>query len=140
MSAAPTSWVAFRTYATKRYTEAHEWISVEGDVGTFGITDYAQKNLGEVVYIETPIVGDEIEREGPAGVVESVKAASDIYSPVSGQIVEVNDALGNEPSLINSSAEDKGWLAKIKLSDAKELESLLDEAGYKSFCDSSDDH
>ncbi|CAO3701152.1 unnamed protein product [Rhizopus stolonifer] len=140
ISVAPTSWAAFRTFASKRYTKAHEWISVEDNVGTYGITDYAQKSLGEVVFIETPRVGDDIKKEGPAGVVESVKAASDIYSPVSGRVVDVNSELANEPSLINTSPEELGWLAKIELSDPKELDTLLDDASYKSYCDSSDDH
>ncbi|CEG75346.1 Putative Glycine cleavage system H protein [Rhizopus microsporus] len=136
---APTAWTAFRGYATKKYTEAHEWISVENDIGTVGITDHAQKSLGDVVFIETPAVGEKFSAEEQIGTVESVKAVSDIYTPVSGEVVEVNTSLQDEPSLINQSAEGEGWLAKIKLSNPQELEALMDEAQYKEHC-ANDEH
>ncbi|CEJ04471.1 Putative Glycine cleavage system H protein [Rhizopus microsporus] len=131
---APTAWTAFRGYATKKYTAAHEWISVENDIGTVGITDHAQRNLGDVVFVETLAVGEKISAEERVGTVESVKAVSDIYTPVSGEIVEVNTDVQDDPTLINQSAEDKGWLAKIKLSKPQELEALMDEAKYKEHC------
>ncbi|GAB5592386.1 glycine cleavage system H-protein subunit [Umbelopsis nana] len=129
-----------RAIATKRYTKEHEWISVEDDVGTIGITDYAQKSLGDVVFVEIPSPGQAIARKEQIGAVESVKAASDIYSPVSGDIIEANEALDQEPGLINSSPEADGWLAKVKLSDPSEIESLLDEDAYLAHCESSEDH
>ncbi|ORX55155.1 glycine dehydrogenase [Hesseltinella vesiculosa] len=129
------SFSAFRTYATKKYTAEHEWVSVEGGVGTIGITDFAQKALGDVVFVESPAVGDEVGKDEQIGAVESVKAASDILSPVSGEVVDVNEVLSSEPTLINSNPEDDGWIAKIKLSDEAELESLMDEATYKAHCD-----
>ncbi|CDH50821.1 glycine dehydrogenase [Lichtheimia corymbifera JMRC:FSU:9682] len=131
---------AFRTYATKRYTDDHEWISVEDGVGTIGITDYAQKALGDVVFVESPVVGNKVETKQQIGAVESVKAASDIYSPVEGEIVNVNEALENEPSLINTSPEEEGWLAKIKLSNPEQIESLMDEKAYAEHCAAEEDH
>ncbi|KAF1798667.1 glycine cleavage H-protein-domain-containing protein [Mucor lusitanicus] len=131
---------AFRGYATKKYTSDHEWISVDNGVGTFGITDFAQKALGDVVFVETPAVGDVVEKEEQVGAIESVKAASDIYSPVSGEIVNVNEALSDEPSLINSSPEEDGWLAKIKISNESELDGLMDESAYQAHCDAAEDH
>ncbi|PVU86741.1 hypothetical protein BB559_000617 [Furculomyces boomerangus] len=119
-----------RFYATKKYTASHEWIEVENGVGTVGITDHAQSALGDVVYVETPEPGTEIEIEGQVGAVESVKAASDLYSPVSGEIIEANALLATKPKLINQSPEKDGWLFKIKLSDETELDQLLDEAKY----------
>ncbi|KAI8327287.1 glycine cleavage system H protein [Choanephora cucurbitarum] len=127
------SMALFRGYATKRFTEEHEWISVENGVGTFGITSHAQSSLGDIVFVEVPGIGDEVKRGAEIGAIESVKAASEIYSPVSGVIEAVNSEVVDDPALINSSPEDKGWLAKIKLSDESELEGLLDEAAYKAF-------
>ncbi|KAL7751284.1 glycine cleavage system H-protein subunit [Sorochytrium milnesiophthora] len=115
-------WMAAQS---SRYARSHEWVSVENGVGTVGISDYAAKALGDVVYVELPTVGNTVEQQGT-----SVKAASDIYAPVSGEIIEVNEQLDSEPSLINSSAFDKGWLCKIKLSDEKQLSGLLDDAAY----------
>ncbi|MGB7406090.1 MAG: glycine cleavage system protein GcvH [Pacificimonas sp.] len=115
------------------FTEEHEWVSVEGDTGTVGITDYAQDQLGDVVFVELPDVGKMIEKGGEAAVVESVKAASDVYAPISGEIVEVNDALEDEPALVNSSPEESGWFVKLTLSDKSELEELMDEKAYKAF-------
>ncbi|KAJ3409674.1 hypothetical protein HDU80_010509 [Chytriomyces hyalinus] len=119
----------------KHYTKEHEWISVADGVGTFGISDYAQKALGDVVFIELPEVGASFAKKDNISAVESVKAASDIYAPVSGEVVAVNSALADEPSLINSSPEGEAWIAKIKLSNPAELEQLLDEASYAKHCD-----
>ncbi|KAF7730255.1 hypothetical protein EC973_002498 [Apophysomyces ossiformis] len=119
-----------RTYATKKFTEEHEWISVENGVGTIGLTDHAQQLLGDVVYVETPAVGEHYEAGASFGVVESVKAASDVYAPVSGEVINVNEALADTPDLINSSPDGEGWFAKIKLSNPEELEKLLDEKAY----------
>ncbi|KAI8614056.1 glycine cleavage system H protein [Chytriomyces sp. MP71] len=127
--------VSLRGYATKRYTKDHEWISVTDGIGTFGISDFAQKALGDVVYIELPEVGKSFAKKENISAVESVKAASDIYAPVSGEVVAVNSSLGEEPSLINSSPEGEAWIAKIKLSNPAELDHLLDEAAYAKHCD-----
>ncbi|KAI8875264.1 glycine cleavage system H protein [Backusella circina FSU 941] len=130
----------YRGYATKKYTLDHEWISIDNGVGTFGITDYAQQSLGDVVFVETPAVGDVVAKQESVGAIESVKAASEIFSPVSGEVVSVNEQLGDEPNLLNSSPEEDGWLAKIKISDASELEDLLDEKAYEAHCASGEDH
>ena len=116
---------------TTKYSEDHEWISVDGDIGKVGITNHAQSLLGDIVFIELPEVGRTIEAGGEAGVIESVKAASDLFSPVTGKIVEINEALDSEPSLVNSDPSGNGWFFKIKLSDTDELDSLMDEASYK---------
>ncbi|MBB52944.1 MAG: glycine cleavage system protein H [Magnetovibrio sp.] len=116
---------------TTKYSEDHEWISVDGDIGKVGITNHAQFLLGDIVFIELPEVGRTIEAGGEAGVIESVKAASDLFSPVTGKIVEINEALDSEPSLANSDPSGNGWFFKIKLSDTDELDSLMDEASYK---------
>ncbi|KAJ2962987.1 hypothetical protein NQZ79_g1992 [Umbelopsis isabellina] len=129
-----------RAIATKRYTKEHEWISVEDNVGTIGITDYAQKSLGDVVFVEIPSPGQAIQKGEQLGAVESVKAASDIFSPVSGDIIEANEALDSEPGLINSSPEENGWLAKVQMNESSELEGLLNEEQYKTHCESSEDH
>ena len=113
-----------------RYSEDHEWVSMDGDIGTVGITDYAQSALGEVVFVELPQVGDSFNKGDEVAVVESVKAASEIYAPVSGEIVEVNDALEDAPETVNSSAMDDGWFFKIKLNDTSELDELMDEDSY----------
>ena len=119
---------------TTKYSEDHEWITVDGDVGTVGITDHAQSQLGDIVFVELPEVGSAVEAGTDAGVVESVKAASDLMTPVSGEITEVNDALEAEPSLANSAPTGDGWFFKVKLSDTSELDGLMDEAAYKAFC------
>ena len=116
---------------TTKYSEDHEWISVDGDIGKVGITNHAQSLLGDIVFIELPEVGRTIEAGGEAGVIESVKAASDLFSPLTGKIVEINEALDSEPSLVNSDPSGNGWFFKIKLSDTDELDSLMDEASYK---------
>lgn len=119
---------------TTKYSEDHDWITVDGDVGTVGITDHAQSQLGDIVFVELPEVGSAVEAGTDAGVVESVKAASDLMTPVSGEITEINDALEAEPSLANSAPTGDGWFFKVKLSDTSELDGLMDEAAYKAFC------
>ena len=118
---------------TRYYTQDHEWVDVNGDTATVGITDYAQGQLGDIVFAEVPAVGSTLKKGGDAAVVESVKAASDVYAPVSGTVVEGNDALGDDPALVNSDPENDGWFFKLTLSDAGELDSLMDEAAYKAF-------
>ncbi|MEM8694498.1 MAG: glycine cleavage system protein GcvH [Pseudomonadota bacterium] len=118
------------------FTEDHEWIDVDGDHATIGITDYAQEQLGDIVFVEVPESGAMLEQGGEAAVVESVKAASDVYAPVSGEILEGNDALADDPALVNSSPEEEGWFFRMALSDASQLESLMDAKAYKAFVDS----
>jgi len=113
-----------------RYTEEHEWVKVEGDVATVGITDYAQEKLGEVIYVELPEVGKRYEAMQPMAVVESVKAASDIYAPVSGEILEVNQNVAGDPSLVNKSPYGDGWFVKLKVSDPSEVGKLLTAEQY----------
>ena len=115
------------------YTKEHEWVSVEGDVATVGITRHAAEQLGDIVFVETPQVGDTVEQGGEAGVVESVKAASDVYAPVSGEVVEVNEALTDEPGKVNEDPEGAGWFFKVKMSNAGELSELMDAAAYEAF-------
>ena len=117
--------------ATTYYTEDHEWIRVEGGIATVGITDYAQEQLGDLVFVELPEAGRKVAKGDVAVVVESVKAASDVYAPADGEIVEANTALSAEPALVNSAATGQGWLWKMKLSDDGQLSGLMDEAGYK---------
>jgi len=117
------------------FTKDHEWISVEGDSATVGITDYAQAQLGDVVFVEVPPAGTEVAKGKEAAVVESVKAASDVYAPVSGQVIEGNGALEADPALVNTSPEAEGWFFKLKLSDPAELEGLMDADAYKAFVD-----
>jgi glycine cleavage system H protein len=116
-----------------RFTKEHEYIRVEDDIGTIGITDFAQNLLGDVIFVELPQVGKTLARGADAAVVESVKAASDIYTPVSGAIVEVNAALQEKPGTVNEDPVGKGWVLKIKLSDKAELDALMDEAAYQAF-------
>lgn len=116
-----------------KYSEDHEWINVEGDTGTVGITDFAQNALGDVVFVELPEVGATFAKGDEAAVVESVKAASEIYMPVTGEVVAINEALEADPSLVNSSAEDGGWFFKVKMADSGELDGLMDADGYKAF-------
>ncbi|TPQ33365.1 glycine cleavage system protein H [Bradyrhizobium guangdongense] len=116
---------------TKLYTSDHEWLAIDGDIATVGITDYAQSQLGDVVFIELPKVGRALKKSEAAAVVESVKAASDVYAPVTGEVLEVNDAVVAEPALVNSDADGKAWFFKIKIADKGELGSLMDEAAYK---------
>lgn len=117
---------------TKTYfTDDHEWIRVENGIATVGITDYAQEQLGDLVFVELPEGGKAVKKGDVAVVVESVKAASDVYAPVDGEIVEANQTLSSDPALVNSAATSDGWLWKMKLADEGQLEGLLDEAGYK---------
>ena len=118
------------------YTKEHEWIRVEGDQATVGITDFAQGQLGDVVFVELPEAGRQVTKGGDAAVVESVKAASDVYSPVTGEVSEANQALVDDPSLANSDPEGEGWFFRLRLSNPSELEGLMDADAYKSFCDS----
>jgi len=120
---------------TRYFTEDHEWIDVDGDSATVGITDYAQSQLGDIVFAEVPATGATLKKGGDAAVVESVKAASDVYAPVSGRVTEGNAALEGDPALVNSDPEGEGWFFKITLSDTSELNSLMDTAAYKAFVD-----
>ncbi|PIE45355.1 MAG: glycine cleavage system protein H [Gammaproteobacteria bacterium] len=118
---------------SKYFSETHEWVVVDGDIATVGITDHAQDQLGDIVFVELPEVDEEYGKSDDISVVESVKAAGDVHNPVSGTVVEVNEALEDEPALINNSPEGDGWIYKIQLSDAAELEDLMDEAAYQAF-------
>jgi glycine cleavage system H protein len=118
---------------SRYFTEDHEWIDVDGDTGTVGITDYAQGQLGDIVFVEVPDEGKELSKGDEAAVVESVKAASDIYAPVSGTVIEGNAALADDSSLVNSDPEGEGWFFKITLSDTSELSGLMDEGKYEAF-------
>jgi len=117
------------------FTEDHEWIKVDGDTGTVGISPYAAGQLGDVVYVELPEIGREVAKGDEAAVVESVKAASEVYAPVGGEVTEVNEKLEDAPETVNASADDEGWFLKMKIADASELESLMDEAKYKVYCE-----
>jgi len=119
--------------ADVRYSEEHEWIRVEGDTGTSGITQYAQEQLGDVVFVDVPASGRKVAKGEAIAVVESVKAASDIYAPVSGEVVESNAALADTPGDVNSEPMGKGWFFRIKMSDKGELAGLMDEAAYEAF-------
>lgn len=119
----------------KKYSKEHEWINVAGDIGTVGITDYAQQQLGDVVFVELPKIGVTAEQNGQIAVVELVKAASEIYAPVSGTVTAVNEALVKEPQLVNQSAEERGWFFKMKLAKPGELTGLMDLAQYQSLID-----
>ena len=116
-----------------KYTQEHEWIRVEGDVGTIGITPYAQEQLGDVVFVELPQAGRKVAKGEACAVVESVKAASDLYAPVSGEVTEANAALGDAPGDVNAEPMGKGWFFKLRLADKGELDGLMDEAGYAAF-------
>ena len=114
-----------------KYTKEHEWVKLEGDVATVGITDYAQRQLGDVVFIELPEVGTQVEQMKPFGVIEAVKAVSDIFSPITGEVTEVNSELQTQSNLINSDPYGEGWIVKIKIKDPKELDGLLSPADYR---------
>jgi len=122
--------------ATTYYSEDHEWIDVDGDVGTIGVTDYAQEQLGDVVFVELPEAGKVFVKGDDMAVVESVKAASEVYAPVSGEVVEANDALEGNPGMVNDDAQGDGWFLKLKLDDPAELEDLMDLEAYKAFVES----
>ena len=114
-----------------KFTEDHEWLRIEGDVATVGITDHAQEQLGDLVFVELPAPGARPEKGAAAAVVESVKAASNVYAPVSGEVIEINQAIVDEPALVNRDPMGKGWFFKIKISDPSQLERLLDEKAYQ---------
>jgi glycine cleavage system H protein len=116
---------------TVLYTADHEWLRIEGDVATVGVTDYAQTQLGDVVFVDLPKVGRVVKKAEAAAVVESVKAASDVYAPISGEVIAVNDALGADPALVNSDPAGGAWFFKIRIADKSELNGLMDEAAYK---------
>ena len=118
---------------TTRYTKDHEYIRIDGDTGTIGITDHAQSQLGDVVFVDLPDVGKKVAKGDEAAVVESVKAASEVFAPVSGEIVAVNSALADAPGMVNEDAMEKGWFVKIKLSKPEELDGMMDEATYEAF-------
>ncbi len=118
---------------SRYFTEDHEWIDVDGDVGTVGISDYAQGQLGDIVFVDVPEAGKSLAKGDEAAVVESVKAASDVYSPVSGSVIEGNAALADEPGLVNTDPEGEGWFFKLTLSDASQLDGLMDETAYEAF-------
>ena len=120
---------------TLYFSKDHEWISVDGDAATVGITDYAQAQLGDIVFVEVPPAGSAVSKGDEAAVVESVKAASDVYAPVSGTVIEGNAALEADPSLVNSAPESEGWFFKLTLADASELDGLMDASAYKAFVD-----
>jgi len=114
----------------KHYTEDHEWVSIEGDIATMGISNYAQDQLGDVVFVELPDKGASLEKGAEVAVVESVKAASEVYAPVSGEVVEINEAIGENPGLVNEDAEGKGWFLKIKVAGVPDLSDLMDASAY----------
>ena len=118
---------------TRLFTEEHEWIDVDGDIATVGITDYAQNQLGDIVFADVPAIGAALVRGGDAAVVESVKAASDVYAPVSGTVVEANDALSADPALVNTDPEGAGWFFKMELADTGELDGLMNATAYQAF-------
>ncbi len=120
----------------RKYTEDHEWILIEGNLGTVGISDYAQEQLGDVVYVELPEEGAEFALGAEAATVESVKAASEIYAPVTGEVVEVNGALNDDPAVVNRDPYGDGWFFKLTIGDASELDKLMDEAAYREYVES----
>jgi glycine cleavage system H protein len=118
-----------------KFTKDHEWIKLDGEVATVGITDYAQKQLGDVVFVELPEVGRNVVAGKEAAVVESVKAASEVYAPVAGDVVEVNEALADDPALVNRDPQGEGWFVKLRIENQGDLDDLLDEAAYKEYCE-----
>ncbi|HUC73263.1 MAG TPA: glycine cleavage system protein GcvH [Stellaceae bacterium] len=116
-----------------RFTKDHEWVRLDGDLAVIGITDYAQSQLGDVVYVELPEIGRQVEQGKEAAIVESVKAASEVYAPVSGEVAEVNDALAAEPAKVNADPMGEGWFMKLRLAEPKQLDALMDEAAYQRF-------
>ena len=124
---------------TMKYTKDHEWILIEGESGTVGITDYAQKALGDIVFVELPELEREVEAEGDMAVVESVKAASEVYAPVDGVITAVNEALEDNPALVNESPEQEGWFVKLSFSDPSQLDDLMEAADYRDYIEGLED-
>jgi glycine cleavage system H protein len=121
-----------------KYTNQHEWARIQGIEATVGITDFAQQSLGDVVYVEMPEIGTQVKQDEAFGVVESVKAASDIYSPLSGEVIEVNEALGEHPEYINQSPYEKGWIIKMKIKDQAELDAMMEHREYEQFVQKED--
>ena len=121
--------------STIKFTKDHEWIKLDGEVATVGITDYAQKQLGDVVFVELPEVGRNVVAGKEAAVVESVKAASEVYAPVAGDVVEVNEALSDDPALVNRDPQGECWFVKLRIESQSDLDALLDEAAYKEYCE-----
>ena len=119
----------------KKYTRTHEWVEIEGKMATVGIANHAQEELGDVVYVDLPEVGKEVKKGDVVASIESVKAAADVYAPLSGKITEVNERLESEPELINKDAEGEGWIFKMEIADESELSDLLDEQAYREFCE-----
>ena len=117
------------------YTREHEWVRIDGDTASVGITDYAQGQLGDVVFVEVPEAGRQVKRGGEAAVVESVKAASDVYAPVGGEVIEGNQALVDDPALVNSDPEGEGWFFRLRLADTEEINDLMNAEQYKEYCD-----
>ena len=115
------------------FTEEHEWIDIEGETATVGITDYAQEQLGDIVFVELPSVGAMLDKDGDAAVVESVKAASDVYAPITGEVTEANGALEDDPALVNTSPEEDGWFFRMTIGDKSELDGMMDDSAYKAF-------
>jgi glycine cleavage system H protein len=120
-----------------RYTKDHEWVRVDGEIATTGISDHAQEQLGDIVFVDLPEIGRRVNQGDAMAVVESVKAASDVYAPISGEVVEVNEALNDDPALVNSGAESAGWFCRLRVGDRAELEPLLDTDAYRAFVESS---
>lgn len=118
-----------------RFSKEHEWVKLEGDIATVGISPYAQEQLGDVVFVDLPAIGKQVAKGKELAVVESVKAASEVYAPVGGEVVEVNAALGDAPGTVNEDALGKGWFAKLRIASKAELDELMDEAAYKAYCD-----
>ena len=116
-----------------KYSKEHEWIKVEGDIGTIGITQHATEMLGDIVFVELPDVGSSVEKDGNAGVVESTKAASDVYTPISGEVMENNQAIVDDPGKINSDPENKAWFFKLKIKDKSEMDTLMNKEEYEKF-------
>jgi glycine cleavage system H protein len=121
-----------------RYTKEHEWVRMDGDIATVGITDYAQEALGDVVFVELPEIGRDVATDEACGVVESVKAASDVYAPLAGKVVEINQAIVDDPSLVNTEAEGEGWFFRVEIDDTDAFDALLDEAAYSEYVESLD--
>ena len=120
-----------------RYTKSHEWVRIDGDIATFGLSDYAQAELGDITYLELPEIGSNVTQSEPFGVVESVKAASDIYAPLDGEVVEINAAAVDAPDVVNTSPYDNAWLVKVRLSDPAQIETLMDPDAYDTFAEES---
>lgn len=116
-----------------KFSKEHEWVRLEGDIATVGITDYAQSQLGDIVYVELPDIGTTVDKDGEIATVESVKAASEIYAPITGEVSGVNEALNDDPSLVNSDAEGDGWIFKLKVADEAELDELMDPGEYEEY-------